>query len=200
MILLSHGPCATQPLRAKRCIFYSCAPAFCCRFVNDVLHRRESGMDLSGRAPVEGSHGEMIVGTLSNSQLVFEVLKGKEPMGSVELLIVFSMTTLYFAVVPGRIGFDQPMPDPQPFQFCFKSSRRIAALWQQSLGKLRTVIGLYTLDHIGGSLHNVLQKQHRGIGAVLFEGFQIAEPAVFVDEGVLILLIPLCSRLLTNHT
>ena len=101
-------------------------------------------------------------------------------MGSVELLIVFSMTTLYFAVVPGSIGFDQLMPDPQPFQFCFKSSRRIAALWQQSLGKLRTVIGLYTLDHIGESLHNVLQKQHRGIGAVLFEGF--TEPFTFIQE------------------
>ena len=52
--------------------------AIFCRFVNDVLHIGKRGKDLLGRFPVEGSHGEMIVGTLPDSQLFLEVLEGIE--------------------------------------------------------------------------------------------------------------------------
>ena len=49
-----------------------------CRFVNDVLHIGKRGKDLLGRFPVELSHGEMIVGTIPDSQLFLEVLEGIE--------------------------------------------------------------------------------------------------------------------------
>ena len=49
-----------------------------CRFVNDVLHIGKRGKNLLGRFPIEWSHGEMIVGTLPDSQLFLEVLEGIE--------------------------------------------------------------------------------------------------------------------------
>lgn len=47
----------------------------CCRFVNDVLHIRESGQDLFGRAPVEGTDREIVINTFSDSKLSLEVFK-----------------------------------------------------------------------------------------------------------------------------
>ena len=47
--------------------------AYKCRFVNDVLHRREREQGLFRRAPVEWSHREVVILTLSFFQLRFEV-------------------------------------------------------------------------------------------------------------------------------
>ena len=86
---------------------------YLCRFVNDVLHIRESGEDLQRRAPGKGSHREVVVLTLSSGQLGFKVLKGKERVGCVEFLIVFPVAALNFSIVPWRIGLNQFMLDPK---------------------------------------------------------------------------------------
>ena len=80
-----------------------------CRFVNDVLHIRESGEDLQRRAPGEGSHREVVVLTLSSGQLGFKVLKGKERVGCVEFLIVFSVAALNLSIMSWRIRLNQFM-------------------------------------------------------------------------------------------
>ena len=51
-----------------------------CRFVTDVLQRRERRSEgiqgLFVGLPVERSHGEMIVSALTDSELFFEIIKG----------------------------------------------------------------------------------------------------------------------------
>ena len=58
-----------------------------CRFVNDVLHDRESGKRLRGRAPVEGPHGEMVVSAFADRELLFEVIKGIETVRSIGIYL-----------------------------------------------------------------------------------------------------------------
>ena len=49
------------------------------------------------------------------------------------------------------------------------------------------MIGLDTLDGEGKFLDAVLNEFGGGVGAVLLKGLQVAEAAVFVEEGILII-------------
>ena len=95
-------------------------PEWKCRFVNDVLHIRESGKGLSRRAPVEGTHGEMVVSAFTDGELLFEVIKGIETVRSIELLVVLSVRSFHLAIVPWRVNSDQLVPDPKLAQRLFK--------------------------------------------------------------------------------
>ena len=78
-----------------------------------MLHIREGSKDLQRGAPSEGSHREVVVLTLPSGKLGFKVLKGKERVGCVELLIVFPVAALHFSVVSWRIRLNQFMLDPK---------------------------------------------------------------------------------------
>ena len=84
-----------------------------CRFVNDVLHIRESREDLIGRAPVEGTHGEIVVLVLPGGQLFAEVVKGIELVGGVEVFVILPMAALDFAVVSRSVDLNEFVLDPQ---------------------------------------------------------------------------------------
>ena len=58
----------------------------------------------------------------------------------------------------------------------------------EPVGELGTVVGLDTFDGKREAFHAVLDEFRGRIGAVFFEGFQIAKAAVFVDEGVLVII------------
>ena len=49
-----------------------------CRFVNDVLQLWERKKNLFRGAPIERTHREIVVLTLANSELLLEIVKGKE--------------------------------------------------------------------------------------------------------------------------
>ena len=55
-------------------------PKYRCRFVNDVLHNRKRSENLPGRAPAEGTHGEIVVFVLPYCKLFLEVLERIELM------------------------------------------------------------------------------------------------------------------------
>ena len=74
-----------------------------CRFVNDVLHIGERGKGLNGRAPVEGTHGKMIVSAFTDSELLFEIIKGIEAVRGIEFFVVLAVRSLHLAIVPRRI-------------------------------------------------------------------------------------------------
>ena len=44
--------------------------------------------------------------TFPDGELLSEIFKGKERVGSVEIFVVLTVTALHFAVVTRRIGFD----------------------------------------------------------------------------------------------
>ena len=76
-----------------------------------MLHIWESGKGLSGRAPVEGTHGEMVVSAFADSELLFEVIKGIKAVRSIELLVVLSVRPFYLAIVPRGKNANEFVPD-----------------------------------------------------------------------------------------
>ena len=73
-----------------------------------------------GGEPVERTHGEIVVLALPEGKLRREVGEREEPVRSVEFLIVFAVTTLYFAVVPWRVRTNEFMANAHTIQFQFK--------------------------------------------------------------------------------
>ncbi len=99
-----------------------------CRFVKDVLHIRKRRKDLFGRAPVERTHGEIVVLSVPDSKLLLEVFEGKELVVGIEIFIVFAMAALDLAVVPGREGLDAFVLNTKLIQRYFKERFLICAL------------------------------------------------------------------------
>ena len=54
-----------------------------------MLHIRKRIKDIFGGHPVEGSHGESVIVSLSDSKLFGKVIKGIESVAGIELLIIF---------------------------------------------------------------------------------------------------------------
>ena len=82
-----------------------------CRFVNDVLHSGERKKDGIGRLPVERAHGEIVVLSLPNSKLLFEVCKGIKTAARIETLLVLAVAALYLAIVSRGVRPDELMTD-----------------------------------------------------------------------------------------
>jgi len=78
-----------------------------------VLHIGKRKKNMLGRLPVEWSHWKVVILTLSKGQLFFKITKTIKLMTSIELLIVFSVTTFYFAVMFGRVRSDQLVADAE---------------------------------------------------------------------------------------
>lgn len=78
-----------------------------------MLQKRERRKRLFGRVPVERPHGEMIVSPFTDSELLFEVLKGEETVGSIEFLVILPVAALYLSVVPWRVGLNELMTDAE---------------------------------------------------------------------------------------
>lgn len=131
----------------------------------------------------------MIVSSFSDSQLSFEVLEGKETMGGIEFLIVLAVASLYFSIVPWCVGLDQLVTNIKLLQGFFKECWLGIFSTNQPICEFAAVISLHAFDSVGKTLHTMLNKQCRRIGAVFRESFQIAKPGVFINEGV---LVPLC--------
>ena len=70
--------------------------------------------------PVEWSHGEIVVLTLSDSELFLKVRKVVEFMAGIEFFIILPMAAFYLSVVPGCKGADQLMADAELCQGSFE--------------------------------------------------------------------------------
>ena len=92
------------------------------------------------------THGTGVAPTLVGSFLPTKVGEGIETMRVVEALLVLSMTTFHLSVVPGRIGADELVANSQLSGRCLKEGFQVALAAGKAIGKLKTVIGLNTLD------------------------------------------------------
>ena len=79
------------------------------------------------------------------SKLHTEIGKREETMCVVETLLVFAMAALYFAVVAGRVGTDQLVPDSKPCSGQFKACGQVSSAVGEMVGKLKSVVCLDTL-------------------------------------------------------
>ena len=72
----------------------------------------------------------MIIDSLTDSQLLLEVLERVEAVRCVKLHVVFAVATLDLAVVSGGVRSNQLVPDAKPCQLGLEGGRRMIALGQ----------------------------------------------------------------------
>ena len=154
--------------------------------------------DLFRREPAEGTHREVIVFSVPDSKLLPVVIKRKEFVVGIEIFIVFAMAALDLAVVPGRERFNTLVLYAVLFERDFKESLFVGTLRVEAVGKLRAVVRLDAFDGIWKAIYTVFNEFGRRIRIVLFEGFQIAKAAVFINECVLIVIATILFRILDS--
>ena len=59
------------------------------------------------RMSIKRVHWEMVIFSVVNRQLFFEIIERIKGVNSVKILVIFSVRTFDFAVVPRSIGFDK---------------------------------------------------------------------------------------------
>ncbi len=150
-----------------------------------MLQIRKSEKGSIGRFPVEWSHGEVVVISLSDSKPILEIREAIELAAGIEFLVVFSVTAFYFAIVSGRVWTDQLVVDAELIQCLLKQRRLWIFAVGQTIGEFKSIICLDARNGIGEFLYHILQKLCRGIGALLFVRLENAETAVLINEGVL---------------
>ncbi len=106
-------------------------------------------------------------------------------VGSVEFLIVLAVASFDLAIVPWGIGPDQLVADTELGKGIFKECRTWLLASNETVGEFRAVIRLDALNEERELLNTVLDKQGRRLGAVFLEGFEVAETAELIKEGVL---------------
>ncbi len=106
-------------------------------------------------------------------------------VGNVEFLIALAVASFDLAIVLWGIGPDQLVPDTELGKGMFKESRTWFLVSNETVGELRAIIRLDTLNGERKLLSTVLDEQGRRIGTVFLEGFEVAETAEFIKEGVL---------------
>ena len=79
-------------------------------------------------------------------------------MRSIELFIVFPVTSFHFSIVSGRVRLNQFVANTKALELGFKGSKRVAAFGQQALCKLCTVVSLHTLNRVREAFYNMLKK------------------------------------------
>ena len=121
-----------------------------------MLHIGKRIKNLFRSHPVEGSHGESVIASLPNSKLFGKVIKGIEGVAGVELLIIFSVATFYFAVMSGGKGFDFLVPDAEFGQCFLKESQRFVFTVAHFICKFKPIVCLDTLNGIGKLFHYML--------------------------------------------
>ena len=80
------------------------------------------------------------------SFLPTKVGEGIETVCVVKALLVLSMTAFHLSIVAGRIGADELVANSQMSDRCLKEGFQIALAAGKTIGELKTVIGLNTLD------------------------------------------------------
>ena len=121
-----------------------------------MLHIRKRIKDIFGGHPVEGSHGESVIASLSDSKLFGKVIKGIEGVAGVELLIILSVASFYFAVVARCKGFDFLVPDSELGKCFFKECQRFVLTVAHFICKFKPLVCLNTLNGIGKLLYYML--------------------------------------------
>ena len=142
--------------------------------------------------PAKGTHGKVVViPAVIAFQLGVEVRKRIKRVCGIKALIVFTVTSFHFAIVPGCKRFDQFVPDPVLLKMNLKKGGAVrTAVRPKTFGKFLPVVSLDTFDGEGKGSDQVFHKLRGGIGTVLLKGFHETPPGVFVNGGILVKFLP----------
>ena len=114
-----------------------------------------------------------------HGQLRIEVGKGVEAMGVVEATLILTVAALYLAVVAGRVGTNQLVPNAQLCGGPLKERNVLSHGLGKAVGKLKPVVSLDTFYDKAVPFEEsicFLQKVRRGVGALLLVGSQVPQP------------------------
>ena len=121
----------------------------------------------------------MIGGSSIHSELSIEVGKGVEAMGVVEAVLILPVATLHLAVVAGRVGTNQLVPNAQLCGGPLKERDQFTVGLCKAIGKLKPVVSLDTFDGEAMLFEEgvcLLQKVCQRTGTLLIAGRQITQP------------------------
>ena len=86
---------------------------------------RERNTEFPGRKPVKRTHRPEIGAGVVDSELRGKVGKGEETVGAVEPLLILTVTALNLAVMAGRVGAVELVPDTEAGGGLFKMGGNI---------------------------------------------------------------------------
>ena len=101
----------------------------------------------------------MVVCSLTNCELLFEILERVEAVGSVEFLVILSVTTLNFAVMSWCIRLNQLVPNTELRQCVLKECWLRIFCIGKAICKFAAIVRLDALDGIRKTLNTVLNEQ-----------------------------------------
>lgn len=157
-----------------------------CGFDNDVLQKREWAKGLAWRTPSQRPHGEVVVFSLPYGKLFFIVFEGVKCMCCIKFLVIFSMTSFFFPVMPWRKGPNLFVFDSQLIQRLFKQWLRWILRTGHRISELKAVVGLYTFDWIWKLFDAMFKELCRRVSVMLRKCFQIPKTGIFINKCVLI--------------
>lgn len=110
-------------------------------------------------------------------------------MGGIEALIVLPVAAFHFPIVPRGKRPDQLMSDAVLLQVHLEEGR-LVPVGGEAVGEFRSVVRLDALDREREGLHQVLQEQGGGIGAVFLKSLHEAPSGILVNGGILEEVLP----------
>ena len=93
----------------------------------------------------------------------FKILKRIKSVSGVKIFVIFSVGTLYLAVMSWRVGFDELVSYPTLFEARLKQCGSGIFRVSEPLGKFHSVIGLNTFNRKFKGFEHMLQKYGRTI-------------------------------------
>ena len=132
-------------------------------------------------------------------ELFFEIVKRKETVCGIEILVILAVGTLDFAVVAWSIWSDELVPYTH-IGGGFLEKSELMPMRGETVCELGAVVGLYTFNRetvFFEERRGVLQKSRRAEGAQLLEGFQITKTGKLIKGGILVIFLAAC---LTHQT
>lgn len=138
-----------------------------------------------------------------NGKLFCEVLEGVKTVGRIETLLILPVAALYLAVVSGRIGANQLVPDTQLGSGDLKQGGQIPSAVGETIGKLKAIVRLHALypdTSAGVPLEQLLEEIRRRKGVLLRIGSQESQAGKLVNGGVLVeAKLRVCNTFARDH-
>ena len=113
------------------------------------LNKRTVGLsnildsELTWRTPCEGPYGKVIGAAVMDGELLIKIVQRVKAMTGVKAFLVLPVAALHLAVVAGRVGADQLVPDSKPRSGQFKLRRQVFFTVGETVGKLKTIVCLH---------------------------------------------------------
>lgn len=110
-------------------------------------------------------------------------------MGGIKPFIILPVASFHLAIMPWCIGADKLVTDSMTFQMYLKQGWFVP-VGGETVGELRPIVRLDTLDAAGESFNEVFHKHGGRIGAVLLKGFHKPPSGILINGSILEELFP----------